>query len=67
MQKRNTNIELMRMICMFLIIMHHAILYSDVLSNSGVSLNKYIAAILYNRWKVWDKCFLLYNGLLSDR
>lgn len=47
MQKRNTNIELMRMICMFLIIMHHAILYSDVLSNSGVSLNKYIAAILY--------------------
>lgn len=47
MQKRNANIELMRMMCMFLIIMHHAVLYSDVLSNSGVLLNKYIAAILY--------------------
>lgn len=58
MQKRNANIEIMRMMCMFLIIIHHAVLYSDVLSNSGVSMNKYIAAILYIGGKYGANVFL---------
>ena len=66
MYKRNANIEIMRMMCMFLIIIHHAVLYSDVLSNSGVSLNKYIAAILYIGGKYGANVFFGYNGLLLD-
>lgn len=47
MKKKNANIELLRMISMFVIIMHHAVLYSDILTNNTVSFNKYIAGILY--------------------
>ena len=47
MKKKNANIELLRMISMFLIIMHHAVLYSNVLSNYDTSINKYLAAIIY--------------------
>lgn len=58
MQRKNANIELLRMISMFFIILHHAVLYSDVLSNSEVSLNKYIAAIVYIGGKYGANVFL---------
>ena len=47
MKEKNANIELFRLTSMLLIVMHHAVLYSDILSNSAISLNKYFAAILY--------------------
>ena len=44
--KKNSNIELFRLICMLLIIMHHAVFYSDVI-HSTFGANKIIANIIY--------------------
>ena len=59
MREKNSNIELFRMISMFLIVMHHAVLYSRILSNYEPTLNKYITAIIYIGGKYGANVFLL--------
>ena len=43
---RNSNIELLRMICMFVIILHHSVLYGGALEQPA-SINLIIANLFY--------------------
>lgn len=54
---RNSNIELLRMICMFVIILHHSVLYGGALEQPA-SINLIIANLFYIGGKFGANCFM---------
>ena len=54
---RNSNIELLRMICMFVIILHHYVLYGGALEQPA-SINLIIANLFYIGGKFGANCFM---------
>lgn len=55
---KNTNIEILRLLCMYCIIVHHAVLYSDILYKKGMLFNQCVANILYIGGKLGANCFM---------
>jgi len=55
---KNTNIEILRLLCMYCIIIHHAVLYSDILYRGGMLFNQCLANILYIGGKLGANCFM---------
>lgn len=60
-KQRNSNIELLRMFCMFIIIIHHAVFYSGCV-NLDCSINQYWVNFFYIGGKLGSNCFLFVSA-----
>lgn len=54
---RNSNIELLRLICMFIIILHHAVFYGGGIG-TGLPFNSFLSACFYIGGKFGANCFM---------
>lgn len=61
-KKRNSNLELLRIISMILIIMHHSIYHGLANVDQYYSINKYIADIIFLVGKIGVNIFILISG-----
>lgn len=61
-QERKSNLELLRVISMILIILHHYSVHGGLLNNAGTYMNKYIGAIIYTGGKIGVNIFILISG-----
>lgn len=55
--KRNSNIEILRLVSMLCIIIHHAVLYGDSVYQGAYCLNKYFACFFYFGGKFGSNVF----------
>ena len=60
-KNRNSNIELLRILCMISIILHHSIVHSKILLNSS-NINYYIINILQITGPISNNIFILITG-----
>ena len=60
-KQRNSNIELLRMFCMFIIIIHHAVFYSGCV-NLDCSINQYWVNFFYIGGKLGSNIFLFVSA-----
>jgi len=56
--KRESNLELCRVLCMLLIIAHHAIVHGGILNIEGISTNKMMSLFLIPAGKIAFDCFI---------
>ncbi len=56
--KRESNLELCRVLCMLLIIAHHAIVHGGILNIEGTSTNKILSLFLIPVGKIAFDCFI---------
>lgn len=61
-KKRKSNIELIRIIAMIFIIIHHYALHGGLLTITSYSANKYIGAICFLNGKIGVNLFILISG-----
>lgn len=61
-KERNSNLEILRIISMILIVMHHYSVHGFSLNNLDYSFNKYIIDFLYLGGKLGVNCFILISG-----
>ena len=57
MKARNSNIEILRLICIFIIILHHLVLYSNINIVDSVSLNTFFYSFFMIGGKLGANCF----------
>lgn len=60
-RQRNSNIEFLRMFCMFIIIIQHAVFYSGCV-NIDCSINQYWVNFFYIGGKLGSNCFLFVSA-----
>ena len=60
--KRNSNLELLRIICMILIIGHHLVVHSDFTVNSEITFNTILAQIFSLGGKIGTNIFVIITG-----
>ncbi len=60
--KRMLNFELLRIVCMFGIIFHHYVLKGGILELEEISINKFIASIIYIGGKLGVIIFIFISG-----
>ena len=68
--KKNSNIELLRIICMFGIVLHHAVLYSDVLLSTSNFLNQILSILVLPLGKIGANCFFAISSyflIMNDK
>lgn len=66
-KEKNSNAELLRLLCMFFIVVHHAVLYSGVM-DEPFGADKIISVILYIGGKFGADCFFVISAwFLIDR
>ncbi len=61
-KKRNSNFELLRIICIVLIIAHHYAAHGDWDMDNTLSFNKFLIRFLQSGGKVGVNCFILITG-----
>lgn len=64
-KERESNIELLRIVLMFSIILHHLTLHNNLIGIDGI--NKNIAIILCGFAKVAVNCFILIMGFFANK
>lgn len=57
MKARNSNIELLRLICIFIIILHHLVLYSNIDIVNSYSINTFFYSLFMVGGKLGANCF----------
>ena len=55
---KNSNIEVFRLVCMFIIMLHHAVLYSESYKD-GTVINKVFSYIFLIGGKLGANCFII--------
>lgn len=60
--KRNSNIELLRIICMTLILFHHGVVHSNFNFNNGITLNNVFLSLFIFGGKFGVDVFILISG-----
>ena len=61
-KERNSNIELLRIIAMVMIVMHHYSIHGGLFGIEEISFNKYIGGIIYSGGKIGVNIFMLISG-----
>lgn len=56
--KRDSNLELCRVLCMLMLIAHHIIVHGGILSTEGLTYNKYISILFIPIGKIAFDCFI---------
>lgn len=56
--KRDSNLELCRVLCMLMLIAHHIIVHGGILNTEGLTCNKYISLLFIPIGKIAFDCFI---------
>lgn len=62
---RESNIEMLRIIAIFFILLHHYALYNSLYNLEVSNINKYIGIILFSLGKIGVNIFILITGYFS--